>query len=1478
MLVAVNGVAAGLVAVVRPQSPASAAILRPDHVVVLIEEDRFCNAIGDTTNMPYVNQLAQTSLVYKNVQCLNTPSQQGEMNYLGLYSGSTQGVTDDGPGYTFSGNNLAASLNNTPGMSFAGYCEALPSDGSQVTEAANTTLDPANHPDLYVRNYNPMAMFTNAGTGITNAMVNKTFAEFPSAANFASLPTVSFVVPDTLDSTHGSNEAPPFATDPSAYVGLRQSADSWLQAHIDSYVQWAKTHNSLLIITGDELDRAHPSSGINTIVTGAPSLFVAGTNTTTYNHYDTLRTIEDMYGLTPLGNSVSVSAFATNAAGQLIGDVTVLHWDGTTNAFTSAHWLNASNAGPFAPAVGNVLTLGVGTATFSPTATGQFLTLSASGANGQELDVTGGTLSITVGGPTGSGYGLLLDQSGVLNLSSGSVSIAGPLSIGQTAGNTASATFSGGSIAVGVAAGTDRTLYVGNAGTGSVVESGSATITAPTLTIAANAGSFGSYSLTGGTLTATTINLNTGGTFAWTAGSLSAGSITQSGGSFSATPAFTIASTAGNAGSYSLAGGSLTAGAINLNTGGTLAWTGGTLAATSITQSGGSFTAGATLNIAVVGGGNVGTYILSGGSLTAGAVNINNQGVLSWTGGSLSTTSITQTGGTFTATQTFNVAGTGGNTGSYSLGAGTFKVPTLNVATGGSVSWTGGTLTPTSITQSGGSVSFTPSYTLAASGANSTSYALSGGTLTSAGLVITAGGSFSWTGGTINATTMRETGGAVTMTPALTLGSTGANAASYTLSGGTLNAGAINVNTGGSLAWTGGTLTSTSITETGGSVTASPTFSIGTTASNTGSYSLSGGNFAIANALNVKNGGSFVWTGGTLGAGSITQSGGSAAISPTLVLATSTGTAGSYALQGGALSAGPILVNTGGTFAWSGGTLTAGAISQSGGVVSATPALAIAATGGNAPSYSLQGGSLTTTSLNVNSGGNFTWSAGSLTATSITQNGGSFAATPALTLATTGGNGTSYALHGGSLGTSTVNVNDGGNVSLDGTGSFNASTLVVGASGATGAFTQSGGSATITSLTLGSAAGATGAYSLTNGVLNTGTATVGDAGNGTFTQSGGTHTVSTSLTLGNQAGCNGIYNLNGGILASPLIADGAGTSTMNFNGGTLRATASNPTFLHDLNNAAVLAGGAIVDTNGQDITIAQALSSGVSGDGGLTKNGAGSLTLGGTNTFNGPTTVNAGGLTLAGGASLASANVTVALGSTMSIAGSLSSNVIVNANGTTVFAGNTGSSALNASIAGLNVGAGVTASIGESSHAGLPVVLTAPTLTFAGGGALDITNNELVTHATVQQVQSMLSMGQVFTSETIVGDILGYNELGNGSVAVRFTLMGDTNLDGTVNVSDLANLAANFGQSGGALWIDGDSSGDGIVNIADLADLAGNFGQSLAVSGSTAAAAEPAGAAVPEPLGASLLLAPLLTATLRRRRPEKSLSHPRASG
>ena len=151
---------------------------------------------------------------------------------------------------------------------------------------------------------------------------------------------------------------------------------------------------------------------------------------------------------------------------------------------------------------------------------------------------------------------------------------------------------------------------------------------------------------------------------------------------------------------------------------------------------------------------------------------------------------------------------------------------------------------------------------------------------------------------------------------------------------------------------------------------------------------------------------------------------------------------------------------------------------------------------------------------------------------------------------------------------------------------------------------------------------------LIDGELGTGVITVGTTG--TVTSAGG-------VVMGLTAGSSGTFNLNtGGTLNTPFISGGGaagttalGTTVFKFNGGTLTASASNANFVAGITTN-VLTGGAVVNTNGNNDTIATVLN-GSAGDGGLTKTGLGTLTLTKASTYTGATTITAGTLTVGSG-------------------------------------------------------------------------------------------------------------------------------------------------------------------------------------------------------------------------------------------------------
>lgn len=91
------------------------------------------------------------------------------------------------------------------------------------------------------------------------------------------------------------------------------------------------------------------------------------------------------------------------------------------------------------------------------------------------------------------------------------------------------------------------------------------------------------------------------------------------------------------------------------------------------------------------------------------------------------------------------------------------------------------------------------------------------------------------------------------------------------------------------------------------------------------------------------------------------------------------------------------------------------------------------------------------------------------------------------------------------------------------------------------------------------------------------------------------------------------------------------------------------------------------------------------------------------------------------------------------------------------------------------------------------------------------------------------------------------------SILVKLTHLGDANLDGQVDVTDLGAVATNWQTSG--VWTGGDFNYDGFIDITDLGALATNWQAGVSFSDALALMRLGEAASVPEPDAAGALLA-----------------------
>lgn len=243
------------------------------HIVVVMEENHAYDEIIGSSSAPYLNTLAAEGALFTQSYAIEHPSQP---NYFDIFSGTDQGVTSDNCPQSFSTANLGGELLKA-GYTFKGYAEELPSTGDTTCSINN-----------YVRRHCPWTDFVSGTDAVPASDALPYNGYYPgtiSPVNYNNLPTVSFVIPDLMDDMHN---------------GTVQEGDTWAQKNIDGYAQWAKTHNSLLIITWDEDDYSD-NNHICTIMVGQG--VIPGQYSNTINHYNVLRTIEDSYGLPYAGES-----------------------------------------------------------------------------------------------------------------------------------------------------------------------------------------------------------------------------------------------------------------------------------------------------------------------------------------------------------------------------------------------------------------------------------------------------------------------------------------------------------------------------------------------------------------------------------------------------------------------------------------------------------------------------------------------------------------------------------------------------------------------------------------------------------------------------------------------------------------------------------------------------------------------------------------------------------------------------------------------------------------------------------------------------------------------------------------------------------------------------------------------------------------------------------------------------------------------
>jgi len=249
-------------------------------VFVLLMENHNWADIKGSTSAPYINNTLLPQASYTQ-QYYNPPHiHPSEPNYLWLEAGTNFGITDDNDpssNHQSTTNHLVTLLNNA-GITWKAYQEDI-----------SGTVCPLTGVGKYVPKHNPMIFFddvtnTNNPNSATCIAHERPYTELAGDLQNNTAARYNFITPNLCNDMHDCS------------IG---TGDAWLSREVPKILNSAAYKNGgALFITWDEGEGGDGPIGMIVL---SPNAKGGGySNTIRYTHSSTLRTIQEIFGVTPL--------------------------------------------------------------------------------------------------------------------------------------------------------------------------------------------------------------------------------------------------------------------------------------------------------------------------------------------------------------------------------------------------------------------------------------------------------------------------------------------------------------------------------------------------------------------------------------------------------------------------------------------------------------------------------------------------------------------------------------------------------------------------------------------------------------------------------------------------------------------------------------------------------------------------------------------------------------------------------------------------------------------------------------------------------------------------------------------------------------------------------------------------------------------------------------------------------------------------
>ena len=256
----------------------AAAVPAFSHIYLIVMENKEYGSIVGSSEAPYLNWLIRHYALATNYYAITHPS---EPNYVSLFSGSTQGIRDDGV-HDFSGKNLADEL-DAHGKTWRVFAENDP----RGCYTGATSSDGEDGSGTYARKHEPAISFTDISRDRSRCGRITDLGHFsPATANF------ELIVPNMCHDMHDCSI---------------RTGDSFLSMFVPRITQSSTFTNSVLFITWDEGSTSMGGGGHVATIAISQHIVAGIRSSIPHNHYSLLHTIERAWALGCIGDTCTAN-------------------------------------------------------------------------------------------------------------------------------------------------------------------------------------------------------------------------------------------------------------------------------------------------------------------------------------------------------------------------------------------------------------------------------------------------------------------------------------------------------------------------------------------------------------------------------------------------------------------------------------------------------------------------------------------------------------------------------------------------------------------------------------------------------------------------------------------------------------------------------------------------------------------------------------------------------------------------------------------------------------------------------------------------------------------------------------------------------------------------------------------------------------------------------------------------------------------